>query len=225
MNLAGSLAKTQESAARYYLQFAEFFKDNKMIRDTWTAMSQDFMQQAGCVRRLPQSFWNHWKDDAGHILEGVSEPGCKPSNDQSLHHCLRIVLDFEEPLILKSYVPLIRRLRAHWTEHSLDFYIIVKAHVARLTRIVDQFSGDPTLIQRATDLLDRFEREVQAPRSLAILSKGVSSAKAKAPAKRAAAKNRSGRTPPRVLHKSRTKVAAAKPLVKRLARTRRRAQG
>jgi hypothetical protein len=40
---------------------------------------------------------------------------------------------------------------------------MVKAHLARITRVTQSFSGDPAIVQRANALLQAFEREVQEP--------------------------------------------------------------
>ncbi len=69
----------------------------------------------------------------------------------------------EEPIILKIYAPLTRRLRRAWTELALDFYVMVKAHIARVAQSVQLFSGDPALGQRCALLLQSFEKEVQEP--------------------------------------------------------------
>ncbi|MBN1568878.1 MAG: hypothetical protein JXA73_13600 [Acidobacteria bacterium] len=83
--------------------------------------------------------------------------------DQPLVSCFEHALRLEEPTILKVYAPLIRRLRENLTAPALDFYIVVKAHLARISRETKAFSGDPVLIERSDSLLQAFEKEVQEP--------------------------------------------------------------
>jgi hypothetical protein len=45
----------------------------------------------------------------------------------------------------------------------LDFYIVVKAHLARIARVIQAYSGDPLILQRSNMLLQQFEKDVQAP--------------------------------------------------------------
>ena len=124
-------------------------------------------QQAASLKSLPGSFWTTTENGRGDperraraLLGSAASPAM---GKQGAPHCFARTLDFEEPIILRTYVPLIRLLRTEWTDHALDFYIIVKAHVARLTRIIEPLSGDPSLTQRAPNLSAEFEREVQRP--------------------------------------------------------------
>ncbi len=167
MSLPGALAKLQKRGADLYLEAAQFFSENNLIRETWIEMSRDLERQAASLKSLPASFWGRLRADEatlGAALELCSAPQASPRwESRALTHCFTRTLDFEEPLILRTYVPLTRVLRTEWTDHALDFYIMVKAHVARLTRIIETFSADPSLTQRAAHLMQSFEREVQGP--------------------------------------------------------------
>ena len=172
MGLLGTLAKLQKAGANFYLSLAQRFNANNLIRDTWIAMSHDMECQTVSLKLLPGLFWKRLKDVEEPLLDAVSScPVLRCAQvppDRQLNSCFERTLDYEEPLILRGYAPLIRRLRVGWTDHALDFYIMVKAHVARLPQIIQPFSGNPTLIQRATGLLTSFEREVQMPEKVAL---------------------------------------------------------
>jgi hypothetical protein len=171
MTSLGALVKLQKRGAELYVQVAQFFRENNLIHDTWMSMAQDLERQEASLRDLPSSFWVRMKTDEESLLRSIQQcavprPGSPAWAGRSLNECFARTLDFEEPLILRAYVPLIRTLRTDWTGHALDFYIIVKAHVARLYRIIQPTSGDSLLIQRAANLLATFEREVQLPVSV-----------------------------------------------------------
>jgi len=167
MNLHGSITKLQSSGARLYVELAQYFKENNLIRDIWLEMARDKEQQVGSLKSLPRSFWSELRERADGLLAAVQSclplAECSKDEERSLHKCFTKTLNFEEPIILKVYAPLIRQLRTEWTDHALDFYIMVKAHVARLLRVVQSFSGDPVLVQRAATMLQYFEKEVQTP--------------------------------------------------------------
>jgi hypothetical protein len=167
MNLYGSFAKLQNSAARFYVELAQYFKENKLIRDVWLEMAHDKEQQIATLRSLPPSFWSELIKRRDGLFEAAQScfPPAEYSKDEerSLKKCFAKTLEFEEPIFLKVCAPLIRQLRTEWTDHALDFYIMIKAHVARILRVVQSFSGDPILVQRASTLLQDFEKEVQAP--------------------------------------------------------------
>ncbi|HYK90729.1 MAG TPA: hypothetical protein VE398_18295 [Acidobacteriota bacterium] len=172
MNLRGSIAKLQSSGARMYVEVAQYFKENNLIRDIWLEMAHDEEQQADSLKSLPPLFWNKLREREEELSQALGThslpAGCAPVEERNLHRCFMKTLEFEEPIILKVYAPLIRQLRTEWTDRALDFYIMVKAHVARLLRVVGSFSGDPILIQRTDALLQSFEKEVQTPESLAV---------------------------------------------------------
>jgi len=151
----------------------------------------------------------------------------KPKWDRSLNASFECILAFEEPLVIGLYVPLIRHLRSEWSVRAVDFYVMVRAHLAKLGRLIQPFSGNPQLVQRVTDLLGRFELEVHAPAETPAPTKKKAvkaSARQKpriqratSPVSRSAAKSKlplAKRTPPR-----------PKAVVRKLEIPRRRARG
>jgi hypothetical protein len=167
MSLKSSLAKLQRRGARFYLELAEQFSENTLIRESWQSMARDMEQLADSLQTIPARFWVQLNDAEGVLEKTVREspdPGCLGLEEgRSMHGCFDRMLRFEEPVTLKVYAPLIHRLRTESRGHALDFYIIVKAHIAHLIRLVQPFSGDPSFTQNAQRLLEAFEHEVQAP--------------------------------------------------------------
>jgi hypothetical protein len=237
MSLKGAFAKVQKAGAQFYLKLAEFFEENPLIRDSWVAMAQDMEQQAASLEELPRRFWSGFKKDEEALQIAVrnclSLEAIDKKADRSLHACYIRTLNLAEPLILSAYVPLIRLLRTECFDHGLDFYVMVKSHVTRITRIIQPFSVDPLLLQRVQGLALRFELEVQAPVIPAALPKKKLSQKKKAHALRRAAARRlrkmiaAARAAKRPLP-LRKRVPAltkrAKPLVAKLDIARRRAR-
>ncbi len=168
MNLKGILAGSQRSGADFYRKLAQAFESNQVIRETWAAMAQDMDLQATSLENLAPGFWRRLKEDTEPSLDSER---AFPTQQQlidikeniSLQACFVATLNLEEPLILRAYVPLIRHLRQEFSDQALEFYIMVKAHVARLSRLIQPFAGDPGLLQRVTSLQQQFEHEVQAP--------------------------------------------------------------
>ena len=167
MSLHGSIAKLQSGGARLYLAIAQCFEENNLIRDIWLDMARGKEQQTASLDSLPPSFWRKLGEQEEALTEAIKSclplAGCSSpdAEDHGLKKCLTKTLDFEEPGILKVYAPLIRQLRTEWTDRALDLYIMIKAHVAKLLRVIQSFSGDPALLQRAGALLREFEKEVQ----------------------------------------------------------------
>ncbi len=167
MGLLGSITKVQNLGMQFYTELAQAFSANNLIRETWTCMAQDLQQQIAGLQDLPHSFWAHIKDEEDALHEAVRT--CSDANEadsgqpRTLAGSLSRSLDFEEPLILKVYVPLIRRLRSGGAGQVLDLYIMVKAHVSRLLQVVQSYSGDPASIQRVGALFQNFEKGVQVP--------------------------------------------------------------
>jgi hypothetical protein len=165
MNLLGSIAKLQKIGIQFYLELAQAFNSNELIHSTWLALAQDLEQQTASLKELPQSFWKKLEMPEAELP--AAAPFCQDSGQaeggRSLVSCFGHILDFEEPIILKVYVPVIRRLRTAWLNQALDFYIIVKAHVARLAHLVEPYSIDPALVHRSIKLIELFEKEVQSP--------------------------------------------------------------
>jgi hypothetical protein len=168
MNLWGPLGRVQRSGARFYLKLAERFRENTVVRETWEAMARDLDEQAESLKGIRPAVWVALQKEEKTLLAAVEEieavPRAKSSNPQdwTLHTCLIRTLDFEELIALKLYAPLIYRLRSQ-SGRALDFYVIVNAHLTRLARLIQPFSGDPVAIQRCADLFQRFEKEAQGP--------------------------------------------------------------
>lgn len=223
MSLKSAFAKVQKSGEQLYLKLAQFFEENPLIREIWTAMAQDMAQQTASLDRLPSHFWKLLKSDEeaprNAIRECLSFQVIDENEDRSLHRCFVRSLDIEEPLVLNAYVPLIRLLRTEPSNHALDLYIILKSHVTRISRMIQPFSVDPTLLQRVQNLQQRFEFEVQAPAVARAL-----------PPKMAVTRKKSQSTPAIAARKTRKARVAARsasralPLTKRVQRIAKRAK-
>jgi hypothetical protein len=237
MSLKGAFAKVQNAGAQFYLKLAQFFEENPLIRESWVAMAQDMEQQAASLEELPSRFWIAFKKDEEALINAVRKCNAleviDKNDDRSLHSCYVRALNLEEPLIINAYVPLIRLLRTEWSDHALDFYVMVKSHVARISRIIQPFSVDPILLQRVQNLQQRFEFEVQAPAIPVILPGKKEARKKKGHARRRSVAHK----PRKVIAASRTAKRAlslskrvqrmakrAKPLVGKLDIARRRAR-
>jgi hypothetical protein len=172
MSLRASLAKQQRKGARFFVDLAQCFHENALIRESWEAMARDLDQQADSLQSIPARFWTGLRDAERVVAAAVNScptPEAPPAaGDHSLLHCFDLALQFEEPLTLTVYAPLIRRLRKESRGHALDFYVMVKAHLTRMLRLIQPFAGDPRLIQRAGGIIESFEREVQAPEAVAV---------------------------------------------------------
>jgi hypothetical protein len=168
MNLKGSLSRLQKASAGFYGNLAQLFDSNWLIRDTWINMAKDMEQQAASLENLPGSLWRKWKDEPGDLAEAIQSccstyKRIESEENKSLQSCFASTLTLEEPLILRAYVPIIRYLRTGYSDQALEFYIMVKAHMARLSRLIQPFAGDPALLQRVANLREFFEHQVQAP--------------------------------------------------------------
>ncbi len=165
LTLRGTLSQLQRAVAKYYSQLQQRFESNYLISGMWAALGHDLQAQVESLGKLPHSFWLSVAD---HEKELMDAAGSLPTphaetQDRSLQISLAQTIELEEPIILKVYAPLTRHLRRAWTEQALDFYVIVKAHIARVAQSVQLFSGDPALSQRCALLLQSFEKEVQEP--------------------------------------------------------------
>jgi len=167
MNLHDSLAKLKKSGAQAYVFLSQRFSENMLIRETFLAMAHDQEQQAASLHSLPRAFWNQIRENGPEPRESIQHflavKAVEMPEDASLQKCLSLILDHEQPAILRVDAPLIRFLRNQGTDRSLDFYVSVKSHVARLDRMIRAFSGDPVLLQRSAALMQNFEKEVQLP--------------------------------------------------------------
>ena len=150
-----------------YLVLSKSFVDNGLFRETLASLAQDKEEQAKCLKALPSKYWKRYKREKELFAAAKDCMGIlrKPEDesDRSMQHILSRAFDFEEPIVLKIYAPLIHDLRTEWKDRTLDFYILTKAHVVRLARIAQSFSGSPVIIQRSMALLESFEKAVQAP--------------------------------------------------------------
>jgi len=234
MNLNGSTTEIQNTLVQLYLKLEQRFSENALIRELWSGMAHDISQQMASLKSFPSSFWIQLnKDHAGKLDQDIQNSRlqiAEKPEDLALKQCFELALRLEEPTILKIYVPIIRSLRKNWINTALDFYIMVKAHLARITRVMESFSGDPITIQRSALLQQSFEKEVQAPQEI-IKSKPVekdSKKKILQPVRKPAAKSKkAAKKPPKMAgplakhankHHSRTKA-----LVKKVELPRRRA--
>ena len=167
MNLQGSIADLQKAANQLYLKLHQRFKDNALIREIWSDMSQDLIKQRDCLKEMPISFWKQLNKEHNELLQAVVPYArlqvADNVKDTPLKTCIENSLQFEEPTILKVYIPIIRSLRNTHSKSALDFHIMVKAHLSRIIGLTSAFSGDPVIIQRANLMLQTFEREVQEP--------------------------------------------------------------
>lgn len=228
MNLQGSITENQNSIYRLYLKLEKRFTENTLIRELWNSMAQDLTQQIGSLKKFPTSFWTQKKKNPEGLPEAVHQAHSDQSIDIdeviSLKLCFALALEFEEPTILKVYVPIIRSLRKDWTVASLDFYILVKSHLARIVRATESFSGDPILIQRANLLLQGFEKEVQEPEITVIVSEKKSISKNAKQIKKPVSKNKKLPKAARPLAKhAKPTHSRTKPLAKKIDIRRRRA--
>jgi hypothetical protein len=170
MNLLGSTTEIQNTLVQLYLKFEQRFDENALIRELWSGMARDILQQMASLKSFPSSFWLQLsKDQDGRMeadIQNAKLQIAEKPEDLPLKQCFETALRFEQPTILRIYVPIIRSLRKNWTNTALDFYIMVKAHLARIARVTESFSGDPLAIQRSNLLQQSFEKEVQTPQEI-----------------------------------------------------------
>jgi hypothetical protein len=231
MSLQGSISDLQETLTKLYLELEQRFKENPIIRDLWNAMAHDIVQQKRSMTLLPHSFWNGLKDEKDGFSRSISEilrQRIDSEGDRSLKSCFERALSFEEPTISKIYIPIIRRLRGNWTDQALDFYIMVKAHLARIARVTQAFAGDPMTIQRSGLLLQQFEKEVQEPQIVlkpaAYTGRAVRPAPAKEKHSQKPQKKALPKLAPSLAKSAKSRRTRTKPLVKKIGLTRRRAR-
>jgi len=216
MNLRASLAKVQGLGTRFYLELAKHFDQNALIRDTWVKMAEDFQDQVSSLKELRPLFWRELQTEEKTLFTVTKETDdllraqlSTPPPEWSLQVCFTRTLGFEEPIIIKLYAPVLHRLRKAGTDHALDFYIMVNAHVTRLTRLIQFFSGDPVLIERCSALLHGFEKAAQGPPPEPVIIRKTRHKKAVARHARGPSVKRA----PKTLSRSRKK--SARPLSKR----------
>lgn len=161
--LRSSLSQLQRAVAKCYSQLRQRFEGNSLISTLWALMDHDLQAQVESLKKLPPSFWQSLKKQEKELARAAEGILHQDAGDKtgSLSLCLAQTLALEEPIILKVYAPIIRRLRTEWTDLALDFYVMVRAHITRLAQSVQLYSGDPALSLRCEVLLHGFEREVQ----------------------------------------------------------------
>jgi hypothetical protein len=229
MNLQGSIIEHQNQISQIYCKLENRFLENSIIHALWNEMAGDIAQQVNSLKVIPPSFWTQFKKDPDcHLVINPSienKQSIPVSEAISLKESFSLALQIEETIILSIYVPIIRSLRKNWTNAALDFYILVKAHVARIVSVIESFAGDPLLIQSARTLLQKFEKAVQEHPAN---HKPVAP---KAPITHAAPSNKPEEktlkaSKPSSPIKKHAKAAhnRAKPVVKKVEMTRRRAQ-
>jgi len=217
MSLYGSIKEIQKNTEKLYLKLEQRFSGNSIIRELWSKMAQDLSQQIDSLHELPKSFWIHLKNDQGKLLATI-QAEVKPhtidkTEDLSLSECIENAIHSEEAIILKIYVPLIRNLRKNWTGQELDFYIMVKAHIVRIKRVAQSFSGDPIVIQHAATLFQTFEKEIQEP-EVDIRQLLKPARKARPARKRTVAKSRKTAAGKKTVKATKKSTASAKPAKK-----------
>jgi hypothetical protein len=221
--LRGSLSQLQRAVAKIYSQLQQHFEGNYLVSSLWAAMDHDLQAQVESLKKLPPSFWQSLKNQE-KALAREAELVSPVSADWlagSLRSCLARTIDLEEPIILKVYAPLIRRLRSEWTGHALDFYVMVKVHIARVARSIQLFSGDPALSLRCAVLLHSFEKEVQEPPEVQVVppkkKKGVKkSVPTKSRTKRAAVRRAPAPAKKRPIPTLEKIKKHAKPMVRKI---------
>ena len=167
MSLYSSIKAIQKNIEKTYLIVEKRFSSNRAIQDLWSRMAMDVSRQIDSLQELPKSFWIRLKKDQEELLGTIKKEirlqSFDDSEDLLLSDCIQKAIDSEEAIILKIYVPLIRNLRKNWSGQELNFYIMVKAHIVRFRTAAQSYSGDPEVLQRAVNLIERFEKEVQEP--------------------------------------------------------------
>jgi hypothetical protein len=216
MNLNGSIKRYQDTLIQLYLYFRQNFGENQLVRGLWNAMANDISQQKDSLNTLPRSFWNQLKEVESELQEVIGSHSKTQIHDNkediSLKYCFEQALRMEEPTILKIYAPIIRRLREGYTDQALDFYIIVKAHLTRIARMVEAFSGDPLAVQQSNLLLQSFEKEIQESQA-----KDVAPAKKPSGTRSVRTGKAAVKTPTRIRKVSPVKTKRAKkPISKRM---------
>jgi len=237
MNLQGSLSKFLKTGSIFYTKRADCYSQNQIVRDAWLRLAEDMHLQASSLKNLPPAFWTELEADRRDLIESVGsgfpvKSDSRPCEAVSLEESIGQSLALEEPVVLRIYAPLLHRLRTAWTNRALDFYVIVKSHVAGLMRLVQTYCGDPALIQRASSLLENFEKEAQEPEFVVKPSvtrgKGSGKRSTAARAQRSGSKTarkQSRKAPTRPLaSRARSVTKTAKPLVRKIRISSRRAR-
>ncbi len=226
MNLHGSITELQNRVVGLYLKLQQRFKENNVISELWSAMASDLSQQVNSLDGLPGNLWHELKrdDQFSGVIGDIRSRIPEDTEHCSLLGCFEYVLSIEEPVILKIYGPILRNLREHWSTEALDFYILVKAHLARITRVMQAYSGDPLILQRSSSLLQQFEKEVQAPPATVLDEMAVRKRPAREKKSNLKSKRSSAPTHPLAAKHAKTRNERGKSLVEKIDLRRRRAR-
>jgi hypothetical protein len=232
--LRASFSRLQKKQANFYFKISEQFKGNQLIHEKWLAIGSELEKQVAAIKTLPPSFWKTLDGyEAKSLLETVTAAlglglGAE-SGEVALRQYFTRTMDLEEPIILHVHAPIVRMLRANWTDRSLDFYVMIRSHLTQLIRLIEPFCGEPLLTQRCALLVQRFEQELQ---HRPVLEKEVRGKTGRASRKRA---RRVSARAARVKKAMRTRQAiraraprvpkSTKPLVRNIKLARRRARG
>gem|GEM_PF-997189 len=191
--------RLQKKQARFYFDISERFKENSLVSEKWRAIGTGLERQAEVLKALPLSFWKALdRREARSLLKAVEaalDSGRAGILEQDpLRQCFIKCLDFEEPVIPEIYAPILRNLKAHWTDQALDWYVLVRSHLTRLIQLIEPFCGEPALARRCALLVERFEQALQQPPVQAEAKQGRAKAllKTRKPARRASASAAAG---------------------------------
>jgi hypothetical protein len=193
-------------------------------------MGHDLLVQAESLKKLPSSFWHSLKKQEKELARQADLILSRYTRKEvgTFQSCLARTLDWEEPIIIEVCAPIISRLRSNWTDFALDFYVMVKAHIARIARLIQTYSGDPYLSQRCAALLGNLEREIQGTVEVdKVPANAVSKRATSARRSRKAVRGRLARIPARkrpAARPLRKMPEHAKRLIKKIEISRRRAR-
>ena len=163
------ILKLQKNRISFYLIAAERFKSNHLIHDKYVGLARNLETHTAALEMLQTSWKRLQESQAKTVLEALNSalsaiPGRVPE-ETPLRQYLAWTLDLEEPAIMGIYAPIFRLLKANWTDRSMDVYVMVRSHLARLQQLIEPYCGDPTLSRRCGLLAQNLEHELQ--RSLA----------------------------------------------------------
>lgn len=176
--LKASLLKLQKKQARFYFDISERFRENSLVCEKWRAIGVGLEKQSEVLKALPLSFWKEIdRQEVRSLLKAVAGALNSEHADSStlnpLRNCFARCLDSEEPVILEIYAPLLRTLKAHWTDRALDWYIMVRSHLTRLIQLIEPFCGEPALSRRCALLVERFETALNQAAVQAAAKQGI----------------------------------------------------
>jgi hypothetical protein len=99
-----ALVRLQQGRVKFYLNAAEKFTANPLIRDKWLAIAGGLEVQGSVLRNLPPSFWKFLDEgEAGSILVAAKQAVAakRPADfgQVTLHECFTRALELEEPTV------------------------------------------------------------------------------------------------------------------------------